>query len=80
MDLLIPFVQVLVGGSRFDGGLRYYDPQTGFAVQSGGGVDVGIASKISIRFQADYGLIVAITGEWGFANTFRFVIGMVVHD
>jgi len=55
MPMLIPFVQVLAGGSRFDGGLRGYDPQTNFAIQPGGGVDVGIASKISLRFQADMG-------------------------
>ena len=79
MPMLIPFVQVLVGVSRFDFGLRGYgyDPETNFAVQPGGGVDVGFASKISLRFQTDYGLI---GGKEAFANTFRFVIGMVVHD
>jgi hypothetical protein len=42
-----PFVQALVGGISFEGA-------TGFLVQPGVGVDVGVAPMVSLRLQGDY--------------------------
>jgi len=53
---LQPFAQILVGGAHAGGGLTgVADGNSGFAGRLGGGVDLPLTSRISVRLaQVDY--------------------------
>ena len=79
-----PFGQVLVGamngsftvsGSAPGQSFSFSDSGTNFALQLGGGVNIGVADKVGVRIGADY---VRIFEEGGGANAFRFGVGVNV--
>ena len=68
-----PFVQGLVGGSRLSGG-GLSSNQLAFSV--GGGVDIGILPRISLRPQVDY---VGLHNSGQTLNCTRASLGVAIH-
>jgi opacity protein-like surface antigen len=74
-----PFGQILAGAARFSGdvnvaGFGVGTSETGFALQPGGGVDVGVGARAAVRLEGDYRLV-RVEGSNG--NEWRFVVGVV---
>jgi Outer membrane protein beta-barrel domain len=74
-----PFVQVLVGAARQNGGAfgsGSGDRENYIAVQPGGGVDVNMTPNLGLRLQVDYRLLLS----FGTDNNFRLLIGIVFRN
>jgi hypothetical protein len=72
-----PFGQFLVGGLRGSASaLGQSESATEFAIQPGGGVDVGLRPNAGIRVGADYRRILSDLG----INEFRFYAGVVLRS
>jgi peptidoglycan-associated lipoprotein len=74
----VPFVQVLLGGSRASGS---YASDMGlsnaFAATMGGGIDVELTSRVTVRaFQADYAFLHFPNGVNDHQNNFRISMGI----
>jgi outer membrane immunogenic protein len=76
---LVPFAQVLLGGSRASGS---YASDMGlsnaFAATMGGGIDVELTSRVDVRaFQADYAFLRFPNGVNDHQNNLRISFGIV---
>ncbi len=70
-----PFAQVLVGGVGFGVELFEFDADAAkAAIQPGGGVDVHLNDRFSVRFAGDYRRVFSDEGT----NQFRFIVGAVM--
>ena len=81
---LTPFTQVLVGAARSDSFVYLTGPQSAFAMTMGGGLDVRLSHRFSLRpLQADYLLtryrenVGSSPNRW--QNNARLGVGAVVH-
>jgi opacity protein-like surface antigen len=75
-EKVTPFVQVLMGINHINPE-KAYAVQNNFAIAVGGGVDVKITNRLSIRpIQLDY-LKTRVVAEGGFTNNIRFSSGFV---
>lgn len=71
----LPFGQVLVGAARTIGTvIGISRSTTAFAIQPGGGVDIGVGPRVAIRLQGDYRLL---RDEGETFSEFRFAVGAV---
>jgi outer membrane immunogenic protein len=78
-----PFTQVLVGAAHSDSFAYFTGPQSAFAMAVGGGFDVRLSHRFSLRpLQADYLLTQfkeTIDPEKRWQNNVRIGVGAVVH-
>ena len=75
LGTVTPFAQMLFGGAHLSGGIEWDGAlNTGFAYQPGGGVDVRIGPRVSVRLQGDY-RIIRTTGHNN--NQSRVLTGVV---
>lgn len=80
LDRISPFAQFLVGVARAGGGVDFLgvqisDSVTDFAIQPGGGVDVGLTDRLAARVGVDYRRIFSEDAD---GNELRFTGGVVL--
>jgi outer membrane immunogenic protein len=77
---IVPFGQVLVGGAHAGGSFLQTGAQNAFAASAGGGLDVNLSHRFSLRaFEADYYLTRFNNGLNDHQNNLRISAGILFH-